>query len=283
MNKDPLVSVDWLADRLEAPDLRVIDATWFLPGDPRDAKDMFWNARIPNAIFFDIDEICDLDSPLPHMLPAPEKFASRMRKLGIGDGMQIVVYDSDGLFSAPRVWWTFRVMGVEDVYVLDGGLPAWRAAGKELEDGPPLRRQERHFTARIRADLLRNLSDMRRATESGKADIVDARPAGRFQGTEQEPRPNLRPGHIPGSRSVPWADLLDAERRMKPAAELAPIFDAAGVDRRKPLICTCGSGVTAAMDALALARLGRWDVAVYDGAWAEWGGLPDTPVATGPA
>jgi thiosulfate/3-mercaptopyruvate sulfurtransferase len=280
---DPLVAPDWLAARLHAPDIRILDATWFLPSDPRDARALFAEKRIPGAIFFDIDDIADTSSPLPHMLPSPEKFAARMRRLGVGDGARVVVYDAQGVFSAARVWWTFRVMGHEDVAVLDGGLPAWEAAGLPLEDGPPEPRGERHFTARFRADLVRDLADMRRAVETGRALILDARPPGRFAGKDPEPRPGLRSGHMPGSLNVPVSALVGPDGRMRPPAELERVFADAGATAKTRLICTCGSGVAASIIALALARIGRWDAPVYDGSWSEWGAFPDTPIATGDA
>jgi thiosulfate/3-mercaptopyruvate sulfurtransferase len=279
--RDPLVSPEWLKVRLDAPDIRVIDATWHLPGDPRDARAEHAAARIPGAVFFDIDEIADTSSPLPHMLPSPEKFASRMRKAGIGDGAQIVIYDSQGLFSAARVWWTFRVMGFDDVVVLDGGLPAWRAAGGPLEDGPPTMRTDRHLTPRFRADLVRDLKDMRWAVETGRALILDARSPKRFAGDAPEPRPGLKSGHMPGAHNVPYETLLDEKGFLRPREDLEKIFAEASVTPRARVICTCGSGVTASIIALALARIGRWDAPVYDGSWAEWGAIADTPVATG--
>jgi len=277
---DPVVSPAWLAERLDAPDIRVIDASWFMPSDPRNGKALYDERRIPGAIFFDIDAVADKSSDLPHMLPSPEQFASQMRKLGVGDGMRLVIYDNAGLFSAARVWWTFRAMGHEDVAVLDGGFPAWEAAGYEVETGPPLPRGERHFTARLRADLVRDLADMRRAVDAGGA-ILDARPAPRFRGETAEPRAGLRSGHMPGALSVPASALINEQGSLRPAEELTAIFAAAGADLSRPQSCSCGSGVTAAIIALALARLGRWDAAVYDGSWAEWGAQADTPVATG--
>jgi thiosulfate/3-mercaptopyruvate sulfurtransferase len=215
------------------------------------------------------------------MLPSPEKFASRMKKLGIGDGCRIVViYDSQGLFSAARVWWTFRVMGHEDVAVLDGGFPAWERGGYEIETSTPQHRMERHFTARMRSDLVRNLADMRRAIEGGAA-ILDARPAPRFRGEAAEPRAGLKSGHMPGARSVPSGSLVNENGQLRSPDELRTIFANAGADPAKPALCTCGSGITAAIIALALARLGRWDAAVYDGSWAEWGSRDDTAVVTG--
>lgn len=277
---DPIVSCAWLAERLDAPDLRPVDATWFMPSDPRDAKALFAERRIPGAVFFDIDEIADTGSPLPHMLPSPEKFASRMRRLGVGDGAQVVVYDSQGLFSAARVWWTFRAMGHEDVVVLDGGLPEWERGGFPIENGPPQKRMERHFTARLRSDLVRDLGDMRRITEHKTSPVLDARPGDRFRGEAPEPRPGLRSGHMPNSISVPSGSLVGADGKLKSHEELQQVFDVAGVDTRQQAVCSCGSGVTASIIALALARLGRWDAAVYDGSWAEWGAQQDTPVLT---
>jgi thiosulfate/3-mercaptopyruvate sulfurtransferase len=277
---DPLVDVAWLSNHLGAPDIRVVDATWFMPGDPRDARLLHVEGRIPGAVFFDIDEIADTSSPLPHMLPSPEKFASRMRKLGIGDGARIVIYDRHGVFSAARAWWTFRTMGKDDVVVLDGGLPAWVAAGGEIEDGPPLKPSERHFTARFRRDLVRDLADMRSAI-GGATAILDARPRGRFEGRDPEPRAGLKCGCMPGAVNVPFSDLLTEDKRMKSREALVALFAETPVDARQPPIATCGSGITASVIALALARTGRWDAAVYDGSWAEWGALDDTPTVTG--
>jgi len=280
---DPIVSCAWLAERLEAPDIRCVDATWFLPGDARDAKALFAERRIPGAVFFPIDEIADTDTTLPHMLPSPEKFSARMRKMGVGDGNRVVVYDNQGLFSSARVWWTFRVMGHEDVVVLDGGFPAWERGSYPIETGPPQQRMERHFTARFRADLVRNLEDMQRIVANGGAPVFDARPAPRFRGEADEPRPGVKSGHMPGSRSVPSAALVDENGSLKSPADLKRIFAEAGADTSRPAVCSCGSGVTAAVIALALARLGRWDASIYDGAWAEWGSRGDTAIVTGPA
>ena len=282
MSQDPLVSTEWLADHLDAPDVRVVDASWFLPGEDRDAKAEHRLAHIPGAVFFDIDDISDDSSDLPHMLPSAVKFASRVRKLGLGDGARIVVYDAKGIFSAPRVWWTFRAMGHEDVVVLDGGLPKWIAEGRRIEDGvnPP---RDRHFTPRLNSDLVRDVRQVKRALETGREQLVDARPAGRFTGESPEPRPELRGGHMPGARSVPASSLIAPDGTMKAAPELARIFEEAGVDINKPIAATCGSGITASTIALALARLSKTRTAVYDGSWAEWGSRDDTEVVTGPA
>ena len=203
-----------------------------------------------------------------------------MKKLGIGDGARVVVYDSQGLFSAARVWWTFRVMGHDDVVVLDGGLPAWERGGYPIETEPPVAKMERHFTPRVRSDLVRNLSDMRRAVEGG-AQILDARPNPRFRGEAPEPRPGLKSGHMPGARSTPSSALVNENGSLRSREELTKLFADAGADPAQPAITTCGSGVTAPIIALALARLGRWDAAVYDGSWAEWGSRDDVPVVTG--
>lgn len=280
---DPLVTPAWLNEHLAAPDIRVVDATWFMPADPRDAKALFAERRIPGAIFFDIDEVADTNSDLPHMLPSAEKFASRMRKLGIGDGARIVVYDNHGLMSAARVWWTFRVFGHEDVSVLDGGFPAWERTGFEIETGPPRPRMERHFTARVRADLVRTHADVQRAIDSGgRTPILDARTVPRFRGEAAEPRAGLRGGHMPGAANIPFQSLLNDDGTMKPAAELSQMFKTAGAKSNAAPICSCGSGITASVIALALARTGRWDAAVYDGSWAEWGALEGAAIVTGP-
>jgi thiosulfate/3-mercaptopyruvate sulfurtransferase len=282
-NPGSLVSTEWLAERLQAPDVRVVDASWYLPQMKRDAKAEYAAGHIPGAVFFDIDEICDLDNPLPHMLPSPEKFSARVRKLGLGDGLRIVVYDGSGFnLSAARVWWMFRVFGHDDVAVLDGGSKKWIAEGRPLEDTPPLPR-ERHFTARFNATLVRDLEQMRRNLERRQAQVADARSAGRFAGAEPEPRAGLRGGHIPGSLSLPYMRLVDpADGTFLPEDELREALTRAGIDLDRPVICTCGSGVSACAIALALDLLGHRDVAVYDGSWAEWGALVGTPVESGP-
>jgi thiosulfate/3-mercaptopyruvate sulfurtransferase len=275
-----LVSTDWLAAHLKDPDLRILDASWYLPAMGRDARAEHDAGHIPGARFFDIDEISDQRSSLPHMAPPPEKFISRMRAMGVGDGHQVVVYDGAGIFSAARVWWTFRLMGKMAVAVLDGGLPKWRAEGREIEDMPPIVR-DRHMTVSRQNHLVKDVTQVAHAAKLAEAEIVDARPAARFRGEAPEPRPGLRSGHIPGSRSVPHAHVLNGDGTLKPAAELREVFAAAGVDLAKPVITTCGSGVTAAVLSLALERLGHRNHALYDGSWAEWGMYEDLAVEKG--
>ena len=277
-NPDSLVSTEWLAQRLDAPDLRVVDGTWYLPSQGKNGRAEFETQHIPGAVFFDIDEIADTDSGLPHMLPSPEKFSARVRKLGLGDGNRIVVYDQHGMMSAARVWWTFRVFGHKDVAVLDGGLPKWLREGRPVEDRPPQPR-ERHFTARLNNLMVRDGAQIRRNLDERREQVVDARSAGRFNGTDAEPRPGLRRGHIPGSFNVPYGTLLDpATQTFLPAEAIAARFRGAGVDLAKPIVTSCGSGVTAAILSFALHLIGHNDVALYDGSWAEWGRPGDTPV-----
>jgi thiosulfate/3-mercaptopyruvate sulfurtransferase len=281
-----LVSTDWLAAHLDAPDLVVLDGSWHLPTDKRDAKAEYAAAHIPGALFFDIDDLSDESSPLPHMLPSQVKFASRMKQLGIGDGMRVVVYDCSalGLFSAARAWWMFRALGHEDVAVLDGGFKKWRAEGRTVTAEPPVVRSARHFTPRLNAALVRDIGDMKALVARGNEQIADARSAGRFEGREPEPRPGLRGGHIPGARNVPFASLLNADGTIKSEAELRCAFEAAGIDLRRSVVTSCGSGVTAAVLSLALSRIGLSNSGLYDGSWAEWGQQSlDTPVETGPA
>ena len=280
MPDDPLVSTAWLAERLDAPDIKLVDASWYLPAEERDPKAEYDAAHIPGAVFFDIDEIAADDTDLPHMLPSPAKFASRVRKLGIGDGSRIVVYDGYGVRAAARVWWTFRAMGHEDVVVLDGGLPKWIAEGRPVTDRPTIPR-ERHFTVRVANDLVRDRGQVARGLETSREQVVDARPGSRFRGEAPEPRADLKSGHMPGALSLPMNQVIAPDGTMKSAAALAEVFEKAGVDVKRPVVTSCGSGITACVLALALARLGRWRTAVYDGSWAEWGTAEGAPVVTG--
>lgn len=277
---DTLVSTDWLASHLNAPDVRVLDASWYMPADNRNPREEYAAAHIPGARYFDIDEISDRKSPLPHMAPPVELFISRMRAMGIGDGHRVVVYDTAGLFSAARVWWLFRLFGKRDVAVLDGGFPKWQAEGHPVEDVAPVQR-DRHFTARRNASLVRDVTQVAASSKLGDEQIVDARSPGRFSGEEPDPRPAMRSGRIPGSLNVFYRDVLNSDGTMKDQADLLSVFEAAGVDLNRPVITSCGSGVTATILSLALARLGHRQTSVYDGSWSEWGREGDLKVETG--
>ena len=284
MADDPktLVSTDWLAAHMKDPDLRILDASTYLPGVDRDGRTEYDTVRISGARFFDIDDVSDGRSDLPHMVPPIEKFMSRVRAMGVGDGHQIVVYDGSGLFSAARVWWLFRLMGQNNIAVLDGGLPKWIAEGREVEDLVPVIR-DRHMTVRFQNQMVRDVTQVSSASKLGTSQIVDARAAARFRGEEPEPREGLRLGHIPNSRNVPFTDLLNDDKTMKTPDQTRAIFESAGVDLKKPIITTCGSGVTAAVLGLALERIGHDMWSLYDGSWTEWGMFPTVPVATGEA
>ena len=277
-----LVSTDWLAAHIKDPDLRIFDASWYLPDMDRNARSEYDAGHIPGARFFDIDDISDARSELPHMAPPVEKFMSRMRAMGVGDGHQVVVYDGTGLFSAARVWWQFRLMGQSNIAVLDGGLPKWLADGHKTTTAAPTIR-DRHMTVKMETRRVRDVTEVARAAKLGDHNIIDARAPARFKGEAAEPREGMRSGHIPGSRNVFYQDLLNTDGTMKAAAALRTIFNDAGVDMHKPFITTCGSGVTAAILSLALERIGKTDHSLYDGSWSEWGMYADLPIATGAA
>jgi thiosulfate/3-mercaptopyruvate sulfurtransferase len=279
---DPLVTTEWLAGELGAQDLRVLDATYFLAEHGRAARAEFEGAHIPGAVFMDMEDLSDTSSPLPNMLPSAEKFASRMQALGVGDGNRIVVYDNSPLKSAARAWWMLNVYGAHEVAVLDGGFEKWKAEGRPIEAGKPVVRH-RHFTVWKDADQIRSIAEMRQNLNTGKEQVVDARSAPRFRGEEAEHRPGVRPGHIPGSRNLPYASLFNADGTWKQGEALRQAFADAGIDPERPVVTTCGSGVTAAVLSFGLHLLGAKDTALYDGSWAEWGGAADTPVVTGPA
>ena len=282
MKDDPntLVSTQWLKANQQDPNVRILDASWHMPSDGRDASNEFVNGHILNARFFDIDDISDHRSTLPHMVPPVEKFMSRVRALGVGDGHQIIVYDTKGLFSAARVWWLFRLMGHTSVAVLDGGLPKWIADGNLLSTTAPVIR-DRHMTVKQQLQMVRDVTQVAHAAKLNDHEIIDARSGTRFIGEAPEPRTDLRSGHIPNSKNLPFTKVLNTDHTMKTVPELTKVFKIASIDLNKPAITTCGSGITAAVLSLALQRVGKTDHALYDGSWTEWGQFPTLNIATG--
>ena len=284
MDLPGLVTTEWLAERIGSPDLRILDGSWYLPTSGRDARSEYVAGHLPGAVFFDLDALSDRDTPLPHMLPSPEAFARQVGDLGVGDEHEVVVYDGSGVnLSAPRVWWMFRVFGHERVAVLDGGLQKWRREGRTLERGVVAPKRA-HFTPRgLRAEAVRDLEAVRAAGEQRREQIVDMRSAGRFAGREPEPRAGLRGGHIPGSHNLPYGELVAPDGTLLPPEALRQRLAAAGVDPSRPVIATCGSGVSACALIHALHVLGYDTASLYDGAWSEWGARSDTPVERGGA
>ncbi|MEW5703233.1 MAG: 3-mercaptopyruvate sulfurtransferase [Pseudomonadota bacterium] len=278
VKSDALVSTAWLAEHLHAPDIRIVDGTNQLPDANLDPKEAYRKRHIPGAVFFDIGEIADTGSPYPNMLPSPEKFASRVGALGLGDGSRIIVYDAAGLVSVARVWWMFRVFGHRDVAVLDGGLPKWIREGRPVDDRP-VEPNKRHFTPRVNNFLVRNTEQVLANIESGREQLVDTRSAARYAGQVPEARPGLRAGHIPKSINLPYPDILDPkEKTVLPPERLRQKFAEAGIDLSRPIVTSCGSGVTAGVVALGLYLLGIENVPVYDGSWSEWGSRDDLPI-----
>jgi thiosulfate/3-mercaptopyruvate sulfurtransferase len=275
-----VVSTDWLATALGRPGLRVLDGSWYLPGSGRDAAREYTEGHIPGALFFDLDAVSDPSASLPHMLPRGDAFAEAMSALGLDDSDDLVVYDGSGVnLSAPRVWWTFRTFGHDRVAVLDGGIGKWRREHRPIEVRPVLLPPGR-FTAHLNPEALRDLAAVRANITSGAEQLVDMRPAGRFTGAEPEPRPGLRGGHVPGSMNLPYQELVSPDGTVLPAEGLSRRLAQAGIDPSRPVVATCGSGTSACALVLALHLLGYPNTAVYDGAWAEWGSRPDTPIST---
>lgn len=281
---DALVTTAWLADHLNDPKVVVLDGTYHLPTAKRDADAEFPEGHVPGAQRFDIDTVCDPDDPLPHMIPSADAFAKAASALGIDSETLVVAYDVYGMQSSARTWWMFRLFGHDKVAVLDGGMPKWQAEARPMETGPAKARPATRFEATFRPELVKSRDDVLAAVKDGTMQIVDARPAGRFTGDEPEPRPGMRSGHIPGSRSMPSSEMTNKDTKTALDTDaLVAKFKDVGIDPSKPTISSCGSGVTACIIALAAYRLGHPDMAVYDGSWSDWGSRPDTPIDTGPA
>ncbi len=280
MQSSSTVSTTWLASHLSAPDVKVVDSSWYLPNENRNPREEYEERHIPGAVFFDIDLISDAASPLPHMLPSADAFAHHVEKLGLGDGLRIIVYDGGNMMAAARVWWMFRAFGHEDIAILDGGLAKWLSEGHPVDD-QPVEPRHRKLTTRFHGVMVRSLAQMKDNLLHHREQVVDARGMGRFSGSAQEPRPGLRSGHIPGSLNLHYASLLRPDCTLKKDDEIRNLVDAAGIDLDRPIITTCGSGISACLIALALDRIGARKTTVYDGSWVEWGSAADTPIETG--